>query len=100
MESTQEVRFDRIWFVRRTGKTEEEKSTPWLMARADNGIREFVKGDARQIVYTALWCSHRRDAKMFLRESEARAVAASLGKNVGVYFIKVDGVYTPKEENE
>ena len=70
---------DKIYLVKKDGRSKEGKDAPWLMNYRPSGLKEVMGDDGLQQVYTFLWGSRRRDAKVFLDEREANRMAKVAG---------------------
>lgn len=70
---------DKIYLVKKDERSKEGKDAPWLMNYRPSGFKEIIGDGGLQEVYTFLWGSHRRDAKVFLDEREANRMAKTAG---------------------
>ena len=70
---------DKLYYIKRDARTKEGKDAPWLMGYRASGMTEVMADGKREQVYTCLWGDQRRDAKVFLDESEANRMANAAG---------------------
>lgn len=69
----------KLYMVKKDCRKKENKDAPWLMNYKPGGMKEFMEDGRLREVYTCLWGSHQRDAKVFRNEDEARRIANSIG---------------------
>lgn len=80
----------KLYVVKKDCRKRENKDAPWLLGYKLSGMKEFMEDGQLREVYTCLWGSRQKDAKLFRNEDEARRLAKRIGGCIVVAIRKED----------
>lgn len=70
---------DPVFIIRKNILLPDPDKTPWLLSYGPSGCSELMADGQRHTVYTCIWGNRRQDAKVFVDEAKARALARQTG---------------------
>ena len=69
----------KLYLIKKDCRKRDNRDAPWLLNYKLSSMKEFMENGQLQEVYTCLWGSQERDAKLFKNEDEARKAARHIG---------------------